>query len=326
MAVYFFYGEEDFNIDLELEKMRSKLSPDFLSMSYKVMDNPLYPDMITALRSSPMMFGSSLTVIDIKNYFFKDSEGEGDYTLDDNALDDIKDALANNQDGVDIVFVVRIPRDEDKKIDSRRKLYKILSGFNAKEFPAFKSYKTADIANWIKNRAKDKKLKINDDALSLLIEQIGTNLRQFDGELEKLKLAAYPENTVTKKMVEDNCISNEDLFNITNYLMNGEKGKAVAEYKQLLNKKYPLEIISALQTMLRKWIIVKSKPSAPVQELMKLTGIRYDFMINNLKKDLKNVPLKYLVNLKENLFEVEYRIKSGKVLDMDSEVEIALIR
>jgi len=327
MAVYFYYGEEDFNIDLELEKLRSKLNPDFLSMSYKVMDNPDYESMITALRSSPMMFGSSLIVIDIKNYFFKgDDEGEGDYTLSDSELDDIKVSLENNQEGVDIVFVVKIPRDEDKKIDSRRKLYKILSGFNVKEFPAFKSYKAADIANWIKNRAKDKKLKINDDAITVLIEQIGTNLRQFDGELEKLKLVAYPENTVTKKMVEENCISNEDLFNITNYLMNGEKGKAVAEYKQLLNKKYPLEILSALQTMIRKWIIVKSKSNAPMQEIMKLTGIRYDFMVQNLKKDLKNVQLKYLVNLKENLFDIEYRIKSGQVLDMESEVEIALLR
>ena len=327
MAVYFFYGKEDFNIDLELDNLRSKLNPDFLSMSYRVMDNPLYPDLITALRSSPMMFGSSLIVIDIKNYFFKsDDEGEGDYTLNDASLDDIKDALDNNQESVDIAFVVRIPRDDDKKIDSRRKLFKILSKYNAKEFQPFKSYKVADISNWVKSRAKTKQLKINDDAVSALIEHIGTNLRQFDGELEKLKLVAYPENTVTKKMVEDNCISNEDLFNITNYLMNGEKGKAIAEYKQLLNKKYPLEIISALQTMLRKWIIVKSKPTASSQELMKLTGIGYDFMIDNLRRDLKNVSLKYLVNLKENLFDVEYRIKSGKVLDMDSEVEIALIR
>ena len=327
MAVYFFYGEEDFNIDAELEKLRSGLNPDFLSMSYKVLDNPLYPDMITALRSSPMMFGSSLTVIDIKNYFFKDNdEGESDYSLSDSALDDIEDALKNNQEGTDICFVVRIPRDSDKKIDSRRKLFKILSKFNAKEFQPFKSYKVADISNWIKNRAKEKKLKILDDAVSLLIEQIGTNLRDFDSELEKLKLVAYPENMITKKMVIDNCISNEDLFNITNYLMNGEKGKAVAEFKQLLNKKYPLEILSALQTMIRKWIIVKTKSSAPIQEIMNITGIRYDFMIQNMKRDLKNVSVKYLVDLKENLHDVEYRIKSGQVLDMESEVELALIR
>ena len=285
MTVYFYYGEEDFNIDLELEKLRSKLNPDFLSMSYKTMDNPNYTDMISALRTSPMMFGSSLTVIDVKNYFFKaEDESNNDYTLSDSALDDIKDALENNQEGIDIVFVVKVPRDSDKKIDSRRKLFKVLSKYNAKEFQPFKSYKTAEIISWIKNRAKEKKLKINDDAVMLLIEQIGTNLRQFDGELEKLKLVAYPENNITKKMVEENCISNQDLFNITKYILNGEKGKAIAEYKMLLQKKYPLEILSALQTIVRKWVIVKAKSSASTQELMNLTGIKYDFMLQNLKR------------------------------------------
>ena len=50
MAVYFFYGDEDYNIELELSDMSSKLNPDFKSMSYQVLDNPPYPDLITALR------------------------------------------------------------------------------------------------------------------------------------------------------------------------------------------------------------------------------------------------------------------------------------
>ena len=319
MAVYFFYGEEDFNIDLELSNMRSKLNPDFLSMSCKNLDHPDFEDLITALRSAPMMFGNSLCIINVSNYFFSN-----DYNFEDSQIDDISNALENNQDGIDIVFIVIIPRDEGRKIDTRRKLFKVLSKYNAKEFQPLSPFKTAEISAWIKNRAKDKKLKINDDAISVLIEQIGTNLRQFDGELEKLKLAAYPENVVTKKMVEDNCISNEDLFNITNYLMRNEKDKAILEYKQLLDKKHPLEIISALQTMIRQWIIVKSKSS--VQEIMALTGIRSDYRVKILKEELKTLSLKDLVKLKENLFDVEYRIKSGKVLDMESEVEIALVR
>ena len=319
MAVYFYYGEEDFNIDLELEKMRSNLNPDFLSMSYKVLDNPNFVDLITTLRTSPMMFGSSLIIVNIEDYFF----GEN-YNFDDKQLEDIENALQNNQESVDIVFVVRIPRGDGKKIDSRRKLFKILSKFKSQEFQPFPSYKVTEISGWIKNRAREKKLKIVDDAISVLIEQIGTNLRQFDGELEKLKLVAYPENTITKKMVEDNCISNQDLFNITNFILNGDKDKAVLEFKQLLDKKHPLEILSALQTMIRQYIIVKSKSS--VQEVMKLTGIRSDYRVKKLKDDLRNVSLKDLVNLKENLFDVEYRIKSGQVLDTESEVELALIR
>ena len=321
MAVYFFYGEEDFNIDLELDKMRSKLNPDFIAMNYKLLDNPDFAELINAVRTTPMMFGSSLIIIDACKYFF--SEGN---KFEDKELQELEESLNSNQENVDIVFVVRIPRDDGKKIDTRRKLYKILSKFNAKEFPQFSPFKTAEISAWIKNRAKEKKLKINEDAVNVLIEQIGTNLRQFDVELEKLKLVSYPENLVTKKMVEDNCISNQDLFNITKYLMQGEKGKALLEFKQLLDTKYPLEILSALQTMVRQWTIIKAMPSANVQELMLLTGIRNEFRIQNIKKDLKNISAKDLVNLKNSLYDVEYRIKAGQVLDVESEVELALIK
>ena len=319
MAVYFLYGEEDYNIDLELNKMRSKLNSDFLPMSYKVFNNPDFIDLITALRSSPMMFGRTLIVIDIKNYFF----GE-DYNFDDKQLEDIKNALENINESIDVVFVTKIPRGEGRKVDSKRKLYKILSKFNVTEYPSFNSYKIAEIATWIKQQAKNKDLKIHDEAISVLIEQIGTNLRQFDCELDKLKLAAYPENVITKQMVEENCITNQDLFKITNFLMKNEKDKAVLEFKQLLDKKHPLEILSALQTMIRQWIIIKSKTS--IQEIMKQTGIKSDYRVQRLKEDLKSLSLKKLVELKENLFDVEYRIKAGKVIDIDSEVEIALIR
>ncbi len=319
MAVYFIYGEDDYNIDLKLGELRSKLNPDFLSMSYKSVKKPDFNTLINILRSTPMMFGSSLYIIDIADYFF-----ENNYNFEDKEIAEIESALNDNQEGVDIAFVVRTSYGDGKKIDSRRKLYKVLSKFNKLEYQYLPSYKTAEISAWIKDRAKEKKIKINDDAITVLTEQIGTNYLQLNNELDKLKLAAYPDNTITKKLAEDNCFSNEDLFNITDYLMRNEKGKAVSEFKQLLDKKHPLEILSALQTMLRQWIIIKSKTS--IQEIMDITGIRSDYKIKLMKNDLKSIPLKELVKLKENLFDVEYRIKAGKVLDMESEVEIALIR
>ena len=319
MAVYFIYGEDDYNIDLKLGELRSKLNPDFLSMSYKSLISPDFDTLINILRSSPMMFGSSLSVIDIAKYFFKD-----DYNFDDKEILQIEEALNDNQDGTDIAFVVRASYGDGKKIDSRRKLFKVLSKFNTFEYQFLPSYKTAEITAWIKERAKEKKVRINDDAITVLIEQIGTNYMQLNSEIDKLKLAAHPDNVITKKMAEDNCITKEDLFNITNYLMKNEKDKAVLEFKQLLDKKHPLEILSALQTMLRQWIIIKSKSS--IKEVMDITGIRSDYRIKIMKEDLKNISLKDLVTLKENLLDVEYRIKAGKVLDMESEVEIALIR
>ena len=321
MTVYFYYGEEDFNIELEIEKMKSKLNQDFIAMNFQNLDNPEYTELITALRTPPMMFGDMLIVINADKYFLSQKN-----YFEDAELEDIEDALKNNPESLNIVFVVKIPRDEGKKLDSRRKLYKILSKFNAQEFQTFKTYKTADIASWVRNHAKKfKDLSLKDDAIDLLIEQIGNNLRQFDGELDKLKLMAYPDNVVTRKMVEDIAISNQDLFNITELIMKNQKDKALLEFQKLTDKKHPLEILAAIQTMLRKWIILKTKTSASSMELSKLTGM-HEFVVKQTLTKLKNTKVSDLVNLKQNLFDVECKIKSAEALDIISEVEIALIR
>ncbi len=321
MAVYFFYGDEDFNIDLEIEKLKTKLNQDFIAMNFQTLDNPEYSELITALRTPPMMFGEMLVLINAERYF----SSQKNY-FEDNELEDIEDALKNNPEALNIVFIVKLPRDEGKKLDSRRKLYKILTKYKSQEFAAFKTYKTADISAWIKNHAKKSKdLTLQEDAIELLIEQIGNNLRQFDGELDKLKLIAHPQKVVTKKMVEEIVISNQDLFNITELLMKNRKDEALLEFKKLTDKKHPLEILAAIQTMLKKWITLKTKNSVSVSELSKLTGM-HEFVIKQTLAKLKNTKISDLVNLKQNLFNVECKIKSAEALDLISEVEIALIR
>lgn len=328
MAVYFFYGEEDYNIDLEIESMRSKLNPDFSAMNYQVMDNPSYSDLINALRTPPMMFGDMLYVINSEKYFIskkKSDDSESSSSFDDSELADIEDALINNPNGLNIVFVVKLPRNEQKKIDSRRKLFKILNKFTAKEFPVFKSYKVQEIVYWVKQRAKNKGLMLKDDAAELLVEQIGNELRQFDVELDKLQLVAYPEKNITKQMVSEVAITNQDLFNITDYIMNNRNDEALLEFRKLTDKKHPLEILSAIQTMLRKWIIIKTKSTIPTSELAKLTGMS-EFAVKPMMLKLKNTSIADLVKLKQNLYEAECKIKTGNGENPIEEVEFAIIR
>ena len=69
MAVYFFYGEEDYNIEVEINKLKKSLDKNFLEMSFKVYNNPEYKDLISILRTQPMMFGKMLIVIKCLDYF-----------------------------------------------------------------------------------------------------------------------------------------------------------------------------------------------------------------------------------------------------------------
>lgn len=318
MAIYFYYGDEEFNIEQEVNKLKKGLDKNFLEMSLKTYDNPKFADLISILRTQPMMFGKMLVIIKANDYFNK--------AFEDKEIKQIEEALENNNENLDIVFVAELPRNEGKKLDSRKKFFKLLSKYNAKEFPSIPTYKTAELESWIRKQAKSKDLEITSDAASRMIIQIGNNLREIDGELDKLKLFIYPQKQITKDTVKELCISNEDLFAFSDYLMKGEKDLALLEYRKLLEKKFCLEIVAALQTMIRKWILLKAKSSecSPF-ELSKLTG-QHEYVVKlNLQK-LKNTSLKDLVKLKQNLTEAEYKIKSGQSLTPEKEVEDVLFR
>lgn len=315
MAVYFFYGEEDFNIEQEIEKLKKGLDKNFLEMSFKTYDNPKFPDLISILRTQPMMFGKMLVVINCLDYFSK--------TFDDKEMKQIAEALEENNDNLDIVFVAQLKRDEGKKLDSRKKFFKTLSKYNAQEFAVIPTYKTAELEGWIVKQAKAKKLKMDTGAATAMISQIGNNLRQLDTELGKLQLMAYPQNVVTPEMVKEICISNEDLFAFSDYLLEGKKDLALREYRKLLEKKYCMEIVSTLQTMLRRWIILKAKSSeCTPMELSRLTG-QHEYVVKLTLQKLKKTNLKDLVKLKQNITEAEFKIKSGQAPNAEAEVENA---
>lgn len=315
MAVYFFYGEEDFNIEQEIEKLKKSLDKNFLEMSFKTYDNPKFPDLISILRTQPMMFGKMLVVINCLDYFSK--------TFDDKEMKQIAEALEENNDNLDIVFVAQLKRDEGKKLDSRKKFFKTISKYNAQEFAVIPTYKTVELEGWIVKQAKAKKLKMDTGAATAMISQIGNNLRQLDTELDKLQLMAYPQNVVTPDMIKEICISNEDLFAFSDYLLEGKKDLALREYRKLLEKKYCMEIVSTLQTMLRRWIILKAKSSecTPI-ELSRLTG-QHEYVVKLTLQKLKKTNLKDLVKLKQNITEAEFKIKSGQAPNAEAEVENA---
>ncbi len=318
MAVYFFYGEEDFNIEAEISKLKKGLNKDFLEMSYKVYNNPKFPDLIAILRSQPMMFGKMLVVINCLDYFSG--------TFDDKQIKEIESAIEVNNENLDIVFVATLPREGGKKLDSRKKLFKLLAKQNSKECAAIPTYKIAELEDWVRKQAKAKSLKINPDAITALISQVGNNLRQIDGELEKLKLMCYPDKVATKETVKEICISNEDLFAFSDFLMQGEKDKALLEYRKLLEKKYPLEILSTLQTMIRRWIFIKAKASEVSSfELAKLTGL-HEYVVKLTIQKLKKTTLKELIKMKKNLTNAEFRIKSGQAFNVEEEVENAFLQ
>ena len=68
--IYFLHGQEDYLIEQELQKLKSKIvDKTFLATNYRVVENPKYLELIDILRTPSLMFGNVFIVINCEKYF-----------------------------------------------------------------------------------------------------------------------------------------------------------------------------------------------------------------------------------------------------------------
>lgn len=321
MAVYLFYGQEEYLMEKEIKKLKSELlDASFMSMAYKVLDNPNYNDLISIVQSTPLMFGNTLSLIYIDKYLIGNK-----LSLDDKQLEVFAQALEFLSPSVNIIFVCKIPRDDYKKPDSRKKLYKTLSKYSqVREFVQYKTYQK-ELNSQITKMAQEKSLTISSDNIVLLIEQLGSNLTLIDSELEKLKIAIHPEKTVKADVIKQYCVSSEDVFILADLIISGNKNEILKQYHLLTEKRHPLEIFSVLQTSFQRFIYIKNyankKSDKDISSDLKL----HEFIIMKTREKLKNTSLEKLVKIRENLIDAEYKIKTGKTVSSEILLELVLL-
>ena len=310
-------------MEAELNKLKNKLvDKAFLSTNYRVYDNPKFPELMDILRTPSLMFGSILAVINCEKYFF---DTKGKINFDDKELKQIEETVQAVADTLNIVFVCKIERESSKKIDTRRKLYKILAkNTTMTEFPEWKTY-SKELPVWIQKQAKQKDLIMASDVTQFLIDRLGTNLRVINSELDKLKLAIYPTKAVKKEDIQNICTSSEDIFVLTDYILKGEKDKALLEFKKLCTNKHYLEILAVLQTNFAKMASIKvdSVSKSPMEIAAK--NHLPEFIVKKHLEKLRKIPMDRLIKIRRNLLEAEYRVKTGEMSFYELPVELALL-
>jgi len=324
MPLYLFWGDEDYNVEAEINCLKKTvLQNDINALNYRVLDNPPFAEFDEALRSQPMMFGEVLYIIKTNKYFMESGKK---FSLDDKQTEEIIKSLENVPVGLHIVLLCQSSREDKKKPDSRKKLYKAVAKYGTiKGFEAFKPWEGYKVTPWIKERAREKGLEMNPQVISTLIQNTGVSLRDLDNQLEKLKLIAHPKKTVTEQMAEDLCSGGEDIFTLCDLVLQKDYTKALCEISKLLEKSHYLEMLAFLQSAFLKLLQTKLYSSKMNGfELSKKLG-QHEFVIKKNLEKLKNVPLEELVRLKLNLTDAEFKLKSGEVTDAFLALEVAFL-
>ena len=322
MAVFLFYGQEEYLMEKEIKKLKNELlDASFMSMSYKIFDNPDFNTLMDCVQSSPLMFGNTLTIINIEKYLIGNK-----MSLDDKQIDSVNYALSNLSDNVNIIFVCKISRDESKKTDSRKKLYKTLSKYSqVREFAQYRSY-DKQLQTEILKMAKEKDLTISPDNVSFLIEQLGVNLTLIDSELEKLKIAIYPNKSINQDAIKKYCTSSEDVFILADLIIQGNKNEILKQYDLLTEKRHPLEIFSVLQSNFQRFVFVKNyekkMSTKDIASKLKL----HEFVVMKMQEKLRKISLDKLLKIRENLINAEYKLKTGQSASSEILLELTLLR
>ena len=320
MAVFLFHGQE-YLMNKEIKKLKSELlDASFMSMAYKVFDNPSFQTLLECIQSAPLMFGNTLSIISLDRYLVGNK-----VSLDDKQIESLDYALANISPSVNIIFVCKIPRDEQKKPDSRKKIYKTLSKYSqVREFAQYRVY-DKQLPSEIQKMAKEKELTISSDSITTLIEQLGVNLTLLDSELEKLKVAIHPNKTVDSASIKKYCTSIDDVFILADLIIDGNKNEVLKQYNLLTEKKHPLEIFAFLQTNFQKFVVIKNyekrMSAADIGAKLRL----HEFIVKKTQEKLRKTSLEKLIQIRENLINVEYKIKTGQTVSPEIALEMVLL-
>ena len=327
MTLYLFHGQEEYLMEKEIGKLKDKLlDKSFISMNYKSYSNPKFVDLIDILNTQPMMFGNSLILVEIDKYLNSKSSGEdsveeGAGGFDEKQLVQIEQALSCVPLQINIVFLYKIDRSSNKKIDTRKKIYKILS--SVCKIQEFKQLPTYDkmLPSVIIKLAKELEIELTNECSAKIVEMLGSNLRVISNELEKLKVYIYPNNKPTIQNIEEICSSTKDVFKLVDYFILSKKDEAMKEFKLLTQTQHPLQILALLQSTISRFINLKllSRDMSAV-EISKITKM-HEYKVKLELEKIRGYKYDDLLQLKKNLTECEFKIKSGQVYNEEVALE-----
>tara|TARA_B100000965_G_C19503736_1_gene718651 strand:+ start:187 stop:1197 length:1011 start_codon:yes stop_codon:yes gene_type:complete len=168
-------------------------------------------------------------------------------------------------------------------------------------------------------------LKMNNDAIELIVESIGNDSSLINTELQKLSLFSEAINAtrnnnepqeISKELVEKLVQNNStNALEIANLLLKEETIIALSKIQSLLKNGEPaLRLITTLTGQSRGWLwvhLLDSQGSQDVKEIAKLAGIANPKRVFIIRKQIQGKSLGALILLMKKLLRIEVSIKSG---------------
>lgn len=207
--IYFLMGEEPYYIDKLTEFIEQNVLEEHerdFNQSILYGRDVTMEDVIGTAKRFPMMADRQVVVVREAQELSR-------------TIDKLEAYAENPQQTTVLVFAYKY-----KTLDKRKKITKLLDKVGV----VFESKKLYDnqVGDWIKRLLSGQGYSIDNKAVAMLVEFLGTDLSKINNELEKLKIILPKGHTFTPNDIEENIGFSKDFNNF-------ELRKAIGEKNQL---------------------------------------------------------------------------------------------
>ena len=297
-------------IDKEVSKAWKEINVTYLNGDDDEQINQAFDEILTP------PFGSGSRVVALKNNPIFTTKNEG-----------LRTKFEKNHDNIasNTYFILQSTKKPDSRLKSTKFLQKLIKNNLAKE----KAFSLPEIwdyegqKRYLEDSANEMNIKIDENAAELIIDSVGNNSFKLINELAKAKLylsaVANDSNTqISLKSADAKKIFGDhqsNIFKIIDLLLKKNINESLVEINFSLQKgEPPLRLNAGLISQIRIHTIIKltvESGNDNAEKICNLAGISNPKRIFFIRKKVKNISQKYLINLMSNLLDIESLLKKG---------------
>ncbi len=144
------------------------------------------------------------------------------------------------------------------ELDKRRKMSKML--LEKSVAVEFGELKDNELIKWANDKLKELDTAADARALNLLVALVGNNVRRLTNEIEKLSVAALPDNLITSELVESLVPNSREIsnFDLTEHLLAKDKKRSLQVLRKILDDgAEPLMLLGLISYNFRRLFMSK---------------------------------------------------------------------
>lgn len=308
-ASYLLYGEESYLRSQYRNRLTNALIDPADTMNLSRFEGKgIHPEEIIDLAETLPFFAPRRVILVENSEFFKTK------------CDRLADYLPSMPDTTCLIFV-------ETAVDKRNRLFKTVK--DRGRAVEFASQDEATLTKWILGIVKREGKQISKSALSLFLEQAGTDMEHISKELEKLLCYTYERESITSQDVEDVCtiLTSNRIFDMLRAIAEKNQKQALELYYDLLTlKESPRGILTLLGRQFQQLLLIRSLMAKGYGQpsIASKTGIA-PFIIRRLMGQARNFTDEQLTAALADCAKAVEDVTAGRINDVMS-VELLLVK